>query len=159
MLRQIFKHISKLFSLLVLTSLLACTNQSEPALQQSVTAPNKPVNYQRWYTTQQVEQGQALYTQYCQACHLANAKGTQSWKKRLEDGSFPPPPLNGTAHAWHHSLEVLMRVIHQGGIPMGGRMPAFGETLSDDEKRAVIAYFQSFWPDEIYQKWAQMNAR
>jgi mono/diheme cytochrome c family protein len=61
--------------------------------------------------------------------------------------------LNGTAHAWHHPLGVLKKVINEGGIPMGGKMPAFNDKLKDDEKLAVISYFQSFWPDEIYNAW------
>jgi hypothetical protein len=32
-------------------------------------------------------------------------------------------------------------------------MPAFNDKLKDDEKLAVISYFQSFWPDEIYNAW------
>ena len=74
-------------------------------------------------------------------------------EKTLDDGSYPPPPLNGTAHAWHHSIEVLLTVINQGGIPNGGKMPAFKNKLSQDQKIAVVAYFQSFWPEDIYNKW------
>jgi len=34
-------------------------------------------------------------------------------------------------------------------------MPAFGKTLSDDEIRAVLAYIESLWPDEVKQMRAE----
>jgi mono/diheme cytochrome c family protein len=71
----------------------------------------------------------------------------------LSDGSFPPPPLNGTAHTWHHPISLLLHTINNGGKALGGQIPAFGGKLSDAEKTAVIAYFQNRWPDEIYDAW------
>ncbi len=123
----------------------ACSDESEINNEQKVTG--------RWYTAEQVEVGKKVYLANCIHCHLEDAKGTQEWKKTLADGSYPPPPLNGTAHAWHHSIEVLLKVINDGGIPFGGKMPAFKDSLSDSEKYAVIAYFQHFWPEDIYQRW------
>ena len=107
----------------------------------------------RWYAQSQVNLGKKVYAENCIGCHGGNARGTFSWRNANPDGSYPPPPLNGTAHAWHHPLGVLKKVINEGGIPMGGKMPAFNDKLKDDEKLAVISYFQSFWPDEIYNAW------
>lgn len=107
----------------------------------------------RWYTQSQVDMGSKLYAQYCIGCHNENARGTFSWNVAGSDGSYPPPPLNGTAHAWHHPLNVLKRVIQQGGIPMGGKMPGFGSKLSDDDELAIISFFQSFWPNDKYGEW------
>ena len=33
-------------------------------------------------------------------------------------------------------------------------MPAFKDQLNDDQINALIAYFQSKWPDDLYHKWA-----
>ena len=107
----------------------------------------------RWYTQSQVDLGKKVYAENCISCHKENAHGTFSWRNPLPDGSYPPPPLNGTAHAWHHPLGVLKKVIGQGGISMGGKMPGFDSKLSNNEKLAVISYFQSFWPDGIYKAW------
>ena len=107
----------------------------------------------RWYTQSQVELGKKVYTENCISCHNENGRGTFSWKQTLPDGSYPPPPLDASAHAWHHPLSILKKVISEGGIPLGGKMPAFGGKLNENEKLAVISYFQSFWPDEIYQEW------
>jgi len=108
----------------------------------------------RWYSQFQVNKGEKIYDKNCQICHGINAQGvTANWKKTLPDGSYPPPPLNGTAHAWHHPLKMLKRTINVGGIPLGGKMPPFKDVLDEDDKENVIAYFQSFWDDRIYQAW------
>ena len=112
----------------------------------------------RWYSVEQVQTGSRVFQEQCAQCHGAQAQGiTADWRARLEDGSFPPPPLNGSAHAWHHPLSVLLQVINQGGVPLGGQMPAFANRISDTEKLAAIAYFQSFWKDDIYGNWEQMG--
>jgi len=109
----------------------------------------------KWYTQSQVDGGRILFEKNCAKCHGKNAQGTSNWKQILPDGSFPPPPLNGTAHAWHHSLSVLKRTINNGGIPLGGKMPAFKDKLSESEKNEVIAFFQSHWTKEIYDAWVK----
>lgn len=107
----------------------------------------------RWYQADQVQTGQQLFTDNCAVCHGGRAEATSDWKKRGEDGHYPPPPLNGSAHAWHHPLEQLRRTIQRGGKPLGGVMPAFKEKLNQQEIDQVIAYFQSMWTDEIYTAW------
>ena len=107
----------------------------------------------RWYTQTQVELGSKVYASHCVACHNENAQGTSNWQEKTADGNYPPPPLNGTAHAWHHPLAVLKKTIDEGGVPLGGKMPGFGNTLQEEEKLAVISYFQSFWSGEIYGEW------
>jgi len=107
----------------------------------------------RWYTQSQVEQGRKVYAENCISCHLENAQGTFNWKAANPDGSYPPPPLNGSAHAWHHPMVILKKVIDEGGVPLGGKMPGFKDKLNEEKKLAVISYFQSFWNDEIYGEW------
>lgn len=111
----------------------------------------------RWYTQSHIDLGSKQFLKHCSNCHGKNAEGTVDWRERLADGSFPPPPLNGTAHAWHHNLSTLLRTINNGGVPLGGKMPGFKEVLSDNEKLASIAYFQHFWSDEIYQAWLERD--
>lgn len=119
----------------------------------------EPVVKGRWFTKRQFELGKQIFTQHCSACHGTKAQGiVKDWKQRNPDGSFPAPPLDGSAHAWHHPLSVLVRQINEGGVKLGGTMPAFGDTLSDEEVIAAIAYFQSFWDEQTYDRWVQMNA-
>lgn len=114
----------------------------------------------RWYTQAQIEQGRALYRTHCASCHGERAQGLAAdWRKTDANGNYPPPPLNGSAHAWHHPLVVLERTIAEGGAAFGGVMPGFAETLSDDDVRAAIAYFQSLWPDDIYGRWQEIDGR
>jgi thiol:disulfide interchange protein DsbC len=108
----------------------------------------------RWYSPEQLEQGEKLFLQNCAGCHGAEAELTLDWKKTDSNGQYPPPPLNGTAHAWHHPLTQLKQTIKRGGASLGGVMPAFESTLNDAEIDAVISYFQSKWPSDTYRKWA-----
>ncbi|NKB35053.1 MAG: c-type cytochrome [Pseudomonadales bacterium] len=112
----------------------------------------------RWYSSEQVAMGASVFSQNCAECHGPNAEGTvEDWRQRLDDGSFPPPPLNGSAHAWHHPNAMLLQVINNGGEAYGGNMPPFDEVLEEEEKLAAIAFFQNFWTDEIYSQWEQMG--
>ena len=108
----------------------------------------------RWYSDEQVSRGETLYRQNCAVCHGQNGESTPDWKKTDADGNYPPPPLNGTAHTWHHDLDLLRRTIREGGARLGGRMPGFEGRLSGAEIDSIIAFFQSRWPDDIYQRWA-----
>ena len=113
---------------------------------------------ERWYSKQQVENGSTIFEENCSDCHGAQAGGkVANWKQKLQDGSFPPPPLDGSAHAWHHSRSVLLGVINDGGLEYGGKMPAFKDVLEKEEKLAAIAYFQDFWDDETYRQWEVMG--
>ena len=108
----------------------------------------------RWYGVHQVTQGKVLFEQNCVSCHGANAESVSNWKSLDSNGKAQPPPLNGTGHTWHHSLPQLRQTIQDGSIQLGGSMPAFKSTLDDNGIEALVAYFQSKWPEEIYRKWA-----
>ena len=112
---------------------------------------------ERWFNQDVVDYGAGLFQQNCAICHGVNAEGTKEWKKTDVNGNYPPPPLNGSAHAWHHSIPQLARSIKEGGIKLGGVMPPFGDKLTDQDVLAVIAYFQSKWPDEVYKVWHDRN--
>ncbi|MGO1500393.1 MAG: c-type cytochrome [Marinobacter sp.] len=79
--------------------------------------------------------GSKVFKDSCASCHGTKAQGAFNWRKSLEDGTYQPPPLNGTGHAWHHPFEMLMGTINQGGAPMGGQMPAMGDDLSPHTHR------------------------
>ncbi len=111
----------------------------------------------RWYTKAQVENGRKLFAANCASCHGLKAEKTLNWREKLADGSYPPPPLNGSAHAWHHSFAQLIRQINDGGAIYGGKMPGFRGALDDSEKKDIISYFQSFWNDKIYKSWYERS--
>lgn len=110
----------------------------------------------KWYSASLLELGKKVFKENCMECHGEEGQGlADDWRKPLADGAYPPPPLNGTAHTWHHRMSTLIRTINEGGIPIGGKMPAFADRLSDEEKIAVIARFQAWWPEKIYKGWIE----
>ena len=132
------------FQLIILISLLV------PA---TARLENRVGTTDRWYTLAQVNQGNSLFTMHCAECHGKFGESIPQWNQPDADGYYPPPPLNGTGHTWHHELALLRRIIREGGFKTGGRMPAFSEKLSNAEIDSLIAGFQSRWPDDIYRKW------
>jgi len=113
----------------------------------------------RWYSAEQVERGAGLYQQHCAVCHAADGSATSEWRTPDKDGNYPPPPLNGTAHTWHHPLEMLDFTIVNGGIEFGGVMPGFGAVLDESERLAIVAWMQNLWSDEIYSAWKSIDDR
>jgi mono/diheme cytochrome c family protein len=113
----------------------------------------------RWYTPENVERGAVIFTDNCAACHGKEANGHFTWRQRGPDGKFPPPPLNGTGHAWHHPTQVLAKQIKFGTPGGQGTMPGFAGILSDKDIVDSIAWFQSLWPDKTYDNWRQIEGR
>jgi mono/diheme cytochrome c family protein len=111
----------------------------------------------RWYEPEHAEIGRQLFEVHCASCHRSGAAGAIDWQKPDDKGLTRPPPLNGTAHAWHHPLADLYRQIMRGSPPGVGNMPGFRGSLSRGEALAIIAYFQSLWTDEIYRAWERMD--
>jgi mono/diheme cytochrome c family protein len=111
----------------------------------------------RWYTADQVKRGHEVYVSNCAVCHGKTGEGQPNWQERDQMGFYPAPPLNADGHAWHHPLREMMETLDMGGGPSGGTMPSFVDVLDDTGKRAVIAYIQSLWPDEMYSAWAAID--
>lgn len=108
--------------------------------------------------TAEVMLGRTVFKENCQVCHGVKGAGlVKNWREPQADGKYPAPPLNGSAHTWHHPEALLLNTINKGGIAIGGSMPAFKDKLSDKQKRAVLSYVQSLWPEKTYQMWLQRN--
>jgi mono/diheme cytochrome c family protein len=111
--------------------------------------------------------GQKIYAQHCAACHGAKLEGQPDWRKPLSNGRMPAPPHDDTGHTWHHTNEVLFGITKHGLVPpyappgYHSDMPAFGSVLKESEIRAVLAYIESHWSDEVRKLRAEMiaNAR
>jgi len=135
------------------------TNRTTMPMEQGQPARQPVTAVPRWYTQEQVERGYGLFQENCAECHKPDASGDPNWKQVNAEGKLPPPPLNGTAHAWHHPLPLLRRIVRTGGVPMGGTMPPFKDKLKPDEIDAILAWVQSHWSDEIYATWHQIDQR
>lgn len=103
--------------------------------------------------------GAQIYKANCALCHGANAEGAPNWHKPGPDGKYPAPPLNGTGHDWHHPMSALKWTIREGTGKLGGNMPAWKGKLSDSDIEAVIAWFQSRWPEEVYKNWTLIEEK
>ena len=98
--------------------------------------------------------GENVFNENCVSCHGIKGRGlAKDWKVKDENGNYPAPPLNGTAHTWHHSPSDLLYTINKGGGEMGGQMPGFEGRLSEEEKLALLDYIYSLWPSEIQTKY------
>jgi len=137
---------------------LACALLMARVVAQSTTSGDA-VPVERWYSPEHVSRGALVYTENCAVCHGQNAEGTKNWRQRTSDGKFPPPPIDGTGHAWHHPMKILGAQIKFGAPGGLGSMPGFADKLSDEQVVDVIAWFQNKWPDKIYATWTEMNKR
>jgi len=99
--------------------------------------------------------GKKLYNQYCASCHQVNLSGAKNWKGFDEDGHRKAPPLNGTGHTWHHSDELLHKIIKYGFAKLikdyQGKMMGFGENINDEGIDNILSYIKSYWKDDIYE--------
>ena len=104
--------------------------------------------------------GQSLYAEQCASCHGLNLEGQDNWRVRNDDGTMPAPPHDASGHTWHHDSQLLFDYTRLGGAGaladrgvtgFASAMPAFGETLTDDEIWNILAYIQSTWPEEVQQ--------
>lgn len=85
-------------------------------------------------STEVLAAGEALYQNGCAACHGSEGEGSAQ-------PTIPAPPLDGSAHSWHHSDAQIVGLIRQGGT----QMPAVGASWNDDEVEAVLSFVKSRW--------------
>ena len=109
-----------------------------------------------------MQDGKDLYLEHCASCHGVDLEGQPNWRRRKPDGRLPAPPHDAMGHTWHHPDALLFKITKRGteAIVGGGYksdMPGFGEVLSDDQIRAVLAYIKEQWPDNIRQRQEQLN--
>ncbi|MCK4587196.1 MAG: cytochrome c [Gammaproteobacteria bacterium] len=141
------------FSLFLFLLVSACDGENTNA---GLPVPNAPP---RQLDATQLALGKQVFQNSCALCHGAMAEGAANWRKKDADGFYPAPPLNGSGHAWHHSTEVLSSVINNGSVKGQGKMPAWNGKLSEQEIKAVIVWFQSKWPQPVYDAWFEMQQR
>ena len=145
-------NIKRLCVLLIFSFILSTVQAAENEKQLNKSVPTveevkrniDPVTYTK---------GRRLFMQNCARCHGRQAEGAEHWQRPDKEGKNRPPPLNGTAHSWHHSPESLMNTIKNGAGKIGGNMPAWKGKLTDSEIKLILSWIQAQWPDEIYTAW------
>jgi len=109
-------------------------------------------------TGRDIETGAALYAGNCASCHGAELDGQPDWRSPGEDGVLPAPPHDASGHTWHHDTPLLLEYTLKGGqAALEARgvkgfksgMPAFEETLSEDQVLDILAFIRSTWPERV----------
>ncbi len=106
----------------------------------------------------QAARGLLIYRRHCLECHGEHGQGQAGdWRVRDAKGNYPPPPLDDSAHAWHHPTAALLEAIRDGSPQGQGNMPAWQGKLSEHEMQDVVAYIKSLWSEEVYRLWWKME--
>ena len=79
-------------------------------------------------TTTLTADGPALYASKCVICHAKNGAGTPAWRAKGQ------PDLSTAEWQKTHSDEQIATRIREGK----GKMPGFGNKLSDEEIKALV---------------------
>jgi mono/diheme cytochrome c family protein len=106
--------------------------------------------------------GKEIYKNNCASCHQINLSGQVNWKENLDDdGHRLAPPMDGSGHTWHHDDKTLFYIIKYGLAKLvpnyQGKMMGFGDSLSDEEIKATLAYVKSFWSKDKYGYQMKLN--
>ena len=81
-----------------------------------------------------------LYLGLCATCHGIDGRGS----RRATLFLIRPGNLADPARMSGHTDQYLFDIIKHGGAPFGRPgMPAFGESLSDDDLRALVKHVRS----------------
>jgi len=113
--------------------------------------------------TKQLAQGKRVYNRFCSLCHGMNLQGQPNWRTRKPDGKLPAPPHDETGHTWHHPDKMLFDITKYGLVPPNAPanyktdMPAWEDTLNDEQIWAVLTFIKSRWPEEIRQQQREIN--
>lgn len=113
--------------------------------------------------TQVVDEGRALYADYCAGCHGANLEGEGDWRTPKPDGRMPAPPHDRTGHTWHHPEQQLFMITKFGTAALVSPayktdMIGFGDQLSDAQIIAILSFIKASWPEKIQRRHDQMSA-
>ena len=88
--------------------------------------------------------GKQLYDKYCVSCHGVEGRGQPGWQVQARRA----PPLDSSAHAWHHEDAQLLAMILDKPAP-DSVMPAWRGVLSREDALDIVAYMKSLWTPYI----------
>lgn len=111
-----------------------------------------------------VAAGAQLYEMHCASCHGASLQGQPEWRIRGADGLLPAPPHDASGHTWHHDDKTLFRITKLGVAQVikdstyKTMMPAYADTLSDQQIVAVLSWIKAQWPPDVRKTNEFVNA-
>lgn len=96
-----------------------------------------------------ISKGEALYQKYCVSCHGEKGVGENPLNIYATDEyGVIAPPLDESAHAWHHTDEALVEVILEGSS-RNPRMKSWKDVLTEEDARDLVGYIKSLWSPRI----------
>ncbi len=147
----------QLWALIALLAMFIAACSKEEPDKTAVSPPPAPaaVESVRSLDPALLARGAQLFGEHCALCHGPRAQGHPDWQTP-GDGSFAAaPPLDGTGNDWKRSRAQLAHTIMQGAQGKDGAeiMPAWKGRLSERDVDAVVAWLQSLWAPDVYDKW------
>ena len=137
-----------------LVILAACTPESSGVSVQGVAL-----------SEEDLLQGHILYEAWCAGCHGSQGEGQFPGVAALEPSPITnrigAPPHNSSGHTWHHSDDLLVRYVLEGGFTDQNHfyyMPGFGWRLTLDDARNIAGYIKTRWTDEQRMMQARTTA-
>ena len=105
-----------------------------------------------------------MRSQQQSASDAINLKNTaeqqnESLRTQLADAKNANDVLRRSLDTLTQQVQRLTDTIENGGAQYGGVMPGFGAVLDAEQQLAIVAYIQSWWSDETYQRWAEIDGR
>ena len=103
--------------------------------------------------TPEIRAGRQVYEAQCASCHGVHGEGMPKWEEPNVQGELPAPPHDPSGHTWKHADGMLYRMVKNGWRDPFNKtrhltMPAFSQTLSPTQIRAVIEYLKTLWTPE-----------
>jgi mono/diheme cytochrome c family protein len=96
-------------------------------------------------TPANIERGRALYTANCAGCHDPAGMGQGDAGSAL----YPSPALLAQLLRMPYAVDpYLLWAISEGGESFGTRMPAFKETLGEEQIWQIITFMRAGFPPE-----------
>jgi S-disulfanyl-L-cysteine oxidoreductase SoxD len=109
-----------------------------------------------------VTAGKHLYARACSSCHGRKLQGQLLWQVRDQFLGRRAPAHDQTGHTWQHSDEELFQITKFGRFSttppnLKSYMPAYGQSLSDEQILSTIAYIKATWPVGLRVSQALLN--
>lgn len=150
------RRFSVIFSVGLGLLLAACGTVQEPPtptptrLPITLIAPDQlPTSA---FTDPVLRLGESHYYLYCAHCHGYNGEGQvgEIAENTLSLGMRTVPAHNADGSLWLYADQVIIRTIQQGVTnPLDQYpMPAFAQTLTEDDIRALLAFIKLWWTDD-----------
>lgn len=129
---------------------VACSREETPA-----PAMTTPPAVDRLASMELMARGQKLFQENCAQCHGPDAQGHPDWQT---PGVTAAPPLNGTGNDWKRKKGEMVAVIKSGVKRKNEEiMPGWGGRMGDEDIDAIITWYQSRWPVDVYERWRKAN--